>query len=152
MEQRFRSALCTSTIVACLAGCAGAQPTISAQYSRTQPAARSSERSLHGYYLAKFITEVGSSLPESSFCFRFASSGSWSNTGSESFSGTYLLSGKQLFASAVWLPSPAVYLSLQGPVNARNGSGTFIVSGMNGYTSGGGTFTMSRKRSRCASA
>jgi hypothetical protein len=111
-----------------------------------QPATHSGERSLHGYYLAKFTTVVGSSLPESSFCFRFKSSGKWSNTGSESFSGTYLTSGKELYASAVWLPSPAVYMSLQGSVNAKQGSGMFIISGVNGYISGGGTFTMTRER------
>ncbi len=114
------------------------------------PVARSAERSLQGYYLAEFTTEVGSGLPESSFCFRFKSSGSWSNTGSESFSGTYLTAGKELFASAVWFYSPVVYLSLQGSVNAKQGSGHFIISGVNGYTSGGGTFSMTRKQKSCS--
>ena len=106
---------------------------------------------LRGYYLAKFKTVVGNALPESSFCFGFKPSGSWSNTGSEGFSGTYLLSRKELYATALWLPSPAVYLNLQGTVNANQGSGTFIVSGGNGDISGGGTFTMSRKQNKSCS-
>jgi hypothetical protein len=56
---------------------------------------------------------------------------------------------KELFASALWLPSPAVYLSMQGDVGANQGSGTFIVSGGNGHTSGGGTFTMIHKQKAC---
>jgi hypothetical protein len=104
--------------------------------------------SLQGYYLARFTTVVGNALPESSFCFGFMSSGSWSNTGSEAFSGTYLMSRKELFASGLWLPSPAVYMSLQGSVNAKQGSGTFIISGGNGDISGGGTLTMKGKRDK----
>jgi hypothetical protein len=111
------------------------------------PAGGERAQALHGYYLAAFTNEVGSGLPESSFCFRFKSSGVWSNTGSESFNGTYLLSGKQLFASAVWLPSPAIYMSLQGSVDAKQGSGVYVISGTNGYVSGGGIFTMTRKQS-----
>jgi hypothetical protein len=105
---------------------------------------RSAEQSLRGYYLAQFTNVVGSGLPESSFCFRFMPSGAWSNIGSEGFTGTYLVSGKALYASAVWLPSPAVFMSLQGSVNAKQGSGTYIISGMNGSISGGGTFAMTR--------
>jgi hypothetical protein len=104
--------------------------------------------SLQGYYLAKFTTVVGNALPESSFCLGFKASGTWSNTGSESFSGTYLISRKELFASARWLPSPAIYMSLQGAVNVKQGSGTFIVSSGNGEISGGGTFTMTSKRNK----
>jgi hypothetical protein len=74
------------------------------------------------------------------------SSGRWSSTGSENFNGTYLISGKELFASAIWLPSPAVYMSLQGPVNEKQGSGNFITSDENGDIFGGGTFTMTRER------
>jgi hypothetical protein len=44
-----------------------------------------------------------------------------------------------------------VYLSLQGPVNAKQGSGHFIVSWMNGYVSGGGTFTMTGKQNKTCS-
>ncbi len=104
--------------------------------------------SLQGNYLAKFTTVVGNALPESSFCFDFKSSGNWSNTGSEGFSGTYLMSGKELFASALWLPSPAVYMNLQGSVSANQGSGTFIISSGNGDISGGGTFTMTGKQNK----
>ncbi len=135
--------------VALLAGCGGSQPTIGATSAGPQPATRPPERSLQGYYLAKFTTEVGSSLPESSLCIRFKSSGSWSSSGSESFNGTYLTAGKELFASGVWFYSPVVYLSLQGSVNAKQGSGHFIISWANGYTSGGGTFIMTRKQIGC---
>jgi hypothetical protein len=114
--------------------------------SVTVPSVRSPERSLHGYYLATFTTEVGSSLPESTFCFRFKPSGSWSNIGSEGFNGTYLVSGKELFASGIWLPSPAVYMSFQASLNAGQGSGKFIITNGNGAIFGGGTFTMRIKR------
>lgn len=146
---RYAVSVCAAAAI--LAGCGGSQPMTSAPGTGVQSATRSAERSLKGYYLAKFTTEVGNSLPESSFCFRFKSSGSWSNTGSEDFNGTYLISGKELFASAVWLPSPAVYLSLQGSVNAKQGSGIFIISGVNGYVSGGGTFTMTGKQDKSCS-
>jgi hypothetical protein len=112
------------------------------------PSTHGNGGSLQGYYLAKFTTVVGNALPESSFCFGFKSSGSWSNTGSEGFSGTYLMSRKELFASALWLPSPAIYMSLQGSVSANQGSGTFITSGGNGHISGGGTFTMTGKQDK----
>jgi hypothetical protein len=114
--------------------------------SVTVPPVRSPERSLHGYYLATFTTEVGRSLPESTFCLRFKPSGSWSNTGSEGFNGTYLISGKELFASGIWLPSPAVYMSFQASVNAGQGSGKFIITNGNGGIFGGGTFTMRGKQ------
>jgi hypothetical protein len=145
---RHTLGLCVAA--AMLAGC-GSQPMTGAPSTGVQPATRSPEQSLQGYYLAKFTTEVGNSLPESSFCFRFKASGSWFNAGSEGFHGTYLISGKELFASAVWLPSPAVYMGLQGSVNAKQGSGIFIVSGVNGYVSGGGTFTMRRKQNKSCS-
>jgi hypothetical protein len=61
------------------------------------------------------------------------------------------MSGKDLFASGVWLPSPPVYLSLVGSINAKQGSGQFIISGMGGYASGGGTFTMTRKQNKTCS-
>jgi hypothetical protein len=147
-----RFALAASLAVLLLAACGGSQLMTGASSVGIQPATRSAERSLKGYYLAKFTTEVGGSLPESSLCLRFKSSGSWSGIGgSESFSGTYLISGKELFASAVWLPSPPVYMSLQGSVDAKQGSGTFIVSGEQGYISGGGTFTMTREPSSSCS-
>jgi hypothetical protein len=143
-----RFALAASVAVVFLAACNGSQPMTGAPSTGIQPATRSAARPLKGYYLAKFTTEVGGSLPESSLCLRFKSSGSWSGSGgSESFSGTYLMSGTELFASAVWLPSPPVYMSLQGSVSAKQGSGEFIISSMQGYVSGGGTFTMTREAS-----
>ena len=146
-----RCALSACVAAAMLAACGGAQPPTGAP-GEVEPGAtlRSGERSLQGYYLAKFTTVVGSSLPESSLCVRFKSSGSWSSSGSENFNGTYLTAGKELFASAVWFYSPVVYLSLQGSVNAKQGSGHFIISWMNGYTSGGGTFTMTRAQKSCS--
>ena len=78
-------------------------------------------------------------FPGSSLCFRFKPSGALVYAGSVSFNGTYLISGKDLFASAIWLPSPAVFLSFQGSVNAKQGSGKFTVSGTNADVSGGGT-------------
>jgi hypothetical protein len=127
-----------------LAACGG-QPGTGAPSTAVQPATRSLERSLHGYYLTKFTTVVGRS-PAPSLCFRFMSSGRWYSTGTPDFSGTYLSDGKELFASAAWPSSPVVYMSLQGSVNAKQGSGQFIVSGEAGNTTGGGTFTMTREQ------
>jgi hypothetical protein len=142
-----------------LAGCSspgsasgGSQPSTAAPGTTVQAAGMGARaQSLHGYYLTKFITTVGNALPESSFCFQFKSSGTWSNNGSESFAGTYMLSQRQLFASAVWLPSPAVYLTVQGTIGDKRGSGHFIVSTGNGSISGGGTYTMkSAQNSSCS--
>jgi hypothetical protein len=74
------------------------------------------------------------------------SSGRWYSTGSVDFNGTYLIAGKELFASAVWTASGPLYMSLQGPINARQGSGEFIVSDEGGDISGGGTYTMAGKQ------
>ena len=145
-----RYALAASIAAFVLTGCGGTQPTTGAPSTGLQPATRSAERSsLQGYYLAQLTTVVGSGLPGSSLCFRFKRSGRWFSTGSVSFNGTYLFSGKDLFASAIWLPSPAVFLSFQGSVNANQGSGEFTVSGVNAQVSGGGTFTMTRAQKGC---
>jgi hypothetical protein len=42
-------------------------------------------------------------------------------------------------------------MSLQGSVNAKQGSGTFIISGINGYLSGGGSFAMKGKQNKSCS-
>jgi hypothetical protein len=141
-----RFALVASLMGLFVAACGGSQPMTGAPRAAVQPATPSREQFFHGYYLAKFTTAVGNSLPGSSLCFRFMSSGRWSSTGSENFNGTYLTSGKELFASAIWLPSPAVYMSLQGSVNEKQGSGKFITSDENGDIFGGGTFTMTREQ------
>lgn len=143
---RSRFALVASLTGLFLAACGGSQPMTAAPSAAVQPATHSRQPSFHGYYLANFTTAVGSGLPGSSLCLRFMSSGRWSSSGSENFNGTYLISGKELFASAVWLPSPAVYMSLQGSVNEKQGSGKFITSGQSGGIFGGGTFTMTRER------
>jgi hypothetical protein len=148
----FRSYALSVCAAAMLAGCGGSQPMTGAPSAGVQPATRSPERSsLQGYYRAKLTTEIGNGLPGSSLCFRFKPSGRWSSTGSASFNGTYLISGKDLFASAIWLASPAVFLSFQGSVNAKQGSGKFTVSSMNAQVSGGGTFTMEAKQSKSCS-
>jgi hypothetical protein len=152
MNYRLFVAVLAASLI--LAGCSapgtgsGGSAPAPASARIASPSRLANVGSLRGYYLAKFKTVVGNALPETSFCFGFKPSGSWSNTGSEGFIGTYLLSRKGLYATALWLPSPAVYLSLQGSVNANQGSGTFIVSGGNGEISGGGTFTMSRKQNK----
>jgi hypothetical protein len=135
--------ICAATIL--LAACGGSQSPVASPVLAGSGLAAPSVRSPHGYYLAKFTTVVGSS-PASSFCFRFMPSGRWNSTGSVYFSGTYLSAGRELFASAIWTPSPAVYLSLQGSVNAGQGSGEFIFSGEAANTTGGGTFTMTHKQ------
>jgi hypothetical protein len=144
----FRSAFGACLAIGMLAACGGSQPVTSAPSTGVQPAARSQQQLLKGYYLAKFNTVVGSSLPGSSLCIRFKSSGSWSSSGSENFNGTYLTSGKGLYASGVWLPSPAFYMSLQGSISAKQGSGTFVYSTEQGYIAGGGTFTMTGQQNK----
>jgi hypothetical protein len=133
-----------------LAGCGGSQPIARPLSAEIQPATRSPERSLNGYYLAKITTVVGNGLPGSSLCFRFKPNGSWSSSGSASFTGTYLTSGKDLFAAAIWLPSPAVFLSFQGIVNAKQGSGKYTSGSQNAQVSGGGTFTMTAAQKGCS--
>jgi hypothetical protein len=70
------------------------------------------------------------------------SDGSWNSTGSVDFSGTYLIARKELFATAVWPASGPVNLTLQGPINAKEGSGKFIVSDEGEDITGGGTYTI----------
>ena len=141
-------------IIAALAlttGCDGSQqPMSGALRTGVQPVARSQQQSLNGYYLAKITTVVGNGLPGSSLCFRFKPNGSWSSSGSASFTGTYLASGKDLFAAAIWLPSPAVYLSFQGIVNAKQGSGEYTSGSQSAQVSGGGTFTMTAAQKGCS--
>ena len=142
--------------VALLAGCGGLQsPIASSAFARTSFAApgSSAERSLHGHYLAKFTTVVGSGLPESSFCLKFTSSGTWSSPPASGggLNGTYAISRGQLFASAIGPWSPPVYMSLQGSVNATQGSGDYIVMQQNGDLFSGGTFTMTRKQNKTCS-
>jgi len=133
--------------LALMAGCGGSQPAVGASSTGVQPATRTPQKALNGYYLATFTTVVGSG--PSSFCLRFTSSGSWS--GGSGLSGTYLTSGKKLYASALWAPSPAVILSLQGSVNAKQGSGTFILNTESGDLNGGGTFVMVPKQNKSCS-
>ena len=136
--------------LALTAGCDGSQQPMSGSPSTAvQSPARSQQQSLNGYYLAKITTVVGNGLPGSSLCFRFKPNGSWSSTGSASFTGTYLTSGKDLFAAAIWLPSPAVFLSFQGIVNAKQGSGKYTSGSQNAQVSGGGTFTLKAAQKGC---
>jgi hypothetical protein len=132
-----------------LAACGGSQPMTGAPSMGVQSAARSQQKVLKGSYLATFTTVVGSG--PSSFCLRFMSSGSWSSSGDGGLSGTYLTSGKELYASAIWLASPAVILSLQGPIYKKQGSGTFILSDQNGNVNGGGTYTMKGEENKSCS-
>ena len=107
-----------------------------------------SARSFHGYYLATFTDEVGSTLPFSSLCLRFKPSGTWANLPNGNwFNGTYLISGNELFASAIAPWSPVLYASFQGSVNATQGSGDYIVMQSNGDIYSGGTFTLTRNSS-----
>jgi hypothetical protein len=110
------------------------------------PPVRSRERSRHGYYLAEFTRVVGSGLPFSSLCLKFTTSGTWSSDNG-GLNGTYLISGNELFASAIGYWSPPVYMTLRGSVNAKQGSGQYIVSQSTGVIFSGGTFTMARQRS-----
>ena len=148
ISSRFASAGSLAGLL--LAACGGSQPMTSAPNTGVQPATRSQQQSLKGYYLAQLTTQVGSWLPSPSLCIRFKQSGSWSSSGSENFNGTYRRSGKNLFASGVWLPSPAVYMYLAGSVNAKQGSGEFIIPGTSVNISGGGTFTMTRAQKDCS--
>lgn len=137
--------------VGLLVGCGGSQQPLSGESSAAvQSAAHPQQQSLNGYYLAKITTVVGNGLPGSSLCFRFKPDGSWSSSGSVSFTGTYLASGKNLFAAAIWLPSPAVYLSFQGTISAKQGSGKYTNGSQDAQVSGGGTFTLTAAQKNCS--
>lgn len=147
-----REALGVCAAVTILAGCGGPQQMTGAASASTtgiQSATRSAQKSLKGYYLAKFTTVVGSG--PTSFCLKFTSSGTWLSSGGGGLNGTFLTSGKELYASAIWLASPAVFLSLQGPVNAKQGSGIFILTDENGDVNGGGTYTMTGEQNKSCS-
>jgi hypothetical protein len=140
----FALRFAASLAVVFLAACGGSQPGTGAPSAAFQPAARLSEESFRGYYSATFTDVVGSTLPFSSLCLQFKPSGAWQSVPSNSFSnGTYLLSGNELFASAQAPWSPVGYVSLQGSVNAKQGSGNYIVQ-FSGAIYSGGTFTMTR--------
>ena len=154
MTPRFgRFTLAAAAASFLLAGCGGSQPmTGSPAVTAARSASRVAERSsLDGYYSATLTTIVGNGIPGASLCFRFKPNGTWSSSGSVSFTGTYLVSGSDFFASAVWLPSPPVFLSFEGSVNAKHGFGKFANSSVAGQVSGGGTFTMIRNQNKgCA--
>lgn len=137
---------------ALLAACRGTQPAMGVPGAMPQSAPSASHASrdevLHGYYLAKFTTVVGSGLPFSSLCLKFAASGAWSSTDNGGLKGTYLISGRELFASAIGYWSPPVYMTLQGTVNAKHGSGDYIVNQTTGVIFSGGTFTMTGKQNK----
>lgn len=135
--------------LALLIGCGVSPPITAAPSTGVQPATRLADQSIQGYYLATLTTEVGTGLPGSTLCIRFRPSGHWSSSGSENFNGTYLTSGKALFASGVWLPSPAVYMYLAGSINAKRGSGKFIIPGTATHLSGGGSFAMTHAQKGC---
>ena len=168
-----RYALASCAVVALLTGCGRSQPPIGAPGAGVQPATRAGAKSFHGYYLAKFTHEVGSTLTFSSVCLRFTSSSSgsgynWSSVPPTTFVGTYLISGNTLFASAIapWSPNiyaslqrsvnakqgsgDNIYASLQGSVNAKQGSGDYIVMQPNGDLYSGGAFTMTRAQKGCS--
>lgn len=154
MKHIFLSGCARSIIAAAalLAACRGAQPAISESDAMRQsaPSAQHAGRdeAIHGYYLAKFTTVVGSGLPFASLCLKFAASGAWSSTDNGGLKGTYLTSGTELFASAIGYWSPPVYMTLQGTVNAKHGSGDYIVSQTTGVIFSGGTFTMTGKQNK----
>jgi hypothetical protein len=152
IDLRFgRYALGVCAVVTLSAGCGGSQPMTGAPSATVQPATRSRERSFHGYYLAKFTDEVGSTLTFSSLCLRFTSAGTWSSVPANTFIGTYALHGDELFAPAIAPWSPTIYATLQGSINGTQGSGDYIVMQPNGDLYSGGTFTMTREgKSHCS--
>jgi hypothetical protein len=145
-----RSALTASLAIFSLAACGGSQQTAGPPSAAIQPATRTRERSFHGYYTAQFTDKVGSTLWFSTLCLRFTASGTWSSVPDNAFDGTYLISGNELFASAVGPWSPVVYGSLQGTVNGKQGSGDYIVMQPTGAMYSGGTFTMTRGGKNCS--
>jgi hypothetical protein len=149
IDRRFCRALFVG-VAALLVGCGGSQPMTAGPTTAVQPATRARAKSFHGYYLAKFTDEVGSTLTFSSLCLRFKSSGTWSSVPANTFIGTYALHGDELFAPALAPWSPTIYATLQGSVNATRGSGDYIVMQPNGDLYSGGTFTMTRAQNGCS--
>jgi hypothetical protein len=145
-----RYVLCSCVAAAMLAGCGGSQAPTGAPSTGVQPATRARAKSFHGYYLAKFTDEVGSTLTFSSLCLRFESSGTWSSVPANTFIGTYSLHGDELFAPALAPWSPTIYATLQGSINGTQGSGDYIVMQPNGDLYSGGTFTMTRAQKGCS--
>lgn len=145
----------SASAVALLAACGAlrqaqddTQPMARAPGAGAQSAMHSGQQSFHGRYLAKFTTVVGSGLPFSSLCLKFTTSGTWSSPNNGGLKGTYLISGTDLFASAIGYWSPPVYMTLQGSVNAKQGSGEYIVSQTTGVIFSGGTYTMTRMQNK----
>jgi hypothetical protein len=146
-----RYALGVCALVTLSVGCAGSQPMTGAKGTGVQTATRSLERSsLQAYYQAKFTDEVGYPLPFSTLCLRFKPSGAWFSVPATAFSGTYLTSGKDLFASALAPWSPTAYASLQGSINTEQGSGDYVITQPSGKIYSGGTFTMTRAQEGCS--
>jgi len=155
MNRGFLIGLSTSVAIALLAGCGGSQSQVSMSAAASSGHAapiRLGSRSFHGYYLAKFITVVGSNLNLSSLCLRFKASGAWSSVPPNAFdNGTYLIStSNELFASAQAPWSPVIYATLQGSINGTQGSGYYIVMQPTGAIYSGATFTMTRVQKGCA--
>jgi hypothetical protein len=117
----------------------------SAPSAGVQPATRSQQQSLKGYYLTQFTTQVGSTLTFSSLCLQFKASGAWSSVPANTFIGTYAMHGDELFAPALAPWSPTIYATLQGSIDGARGSGDYIVMQPNGDLYSGGTFTLTRE-------
>ncbi len=140
---KFSLAVCVA--VSILAGCGGSQPMTATAKTAVRPATSSRAQSLSGYYSANFTDVVGSTLTFSSSCLRFTSSGAWRSVPPYTFAnGTYLISGKEFFASAQAPWSPVIYATLQETINGTQGSGDYIVMQPTGPLYSGGTFTMMR--------
>ena len=130
-----------------IASRAAVVPTAQADRGLTLQPPGSPERPFNRYYLAEFNTKVGSGLPSPALCLLFTASGNWSAIHNDGLNGTYLLSGRELFATALGDWSPRVYMSLHGVITAKQGSGTYIVSQKNGDVFSGGTFVLIREYS-----
>jgi hypothetical protein len=129
-----------------LTGCGGSQPmagTVSAADHQSATPARA--QSFHGYFQAKFTDDAGYPIPFASLCLEFTSLGAWHSVPPTWFTGTFLTFGNELFASALAPWSPTAYASLQGSVNARQGSGFYVITQPSGEIYSGGTFTMKRE-------
>ena len=115
IDLRSVPALGIVAAIALLTGCGGSQQPMTGAASTAghQSATPARAESFHGYFRAKFTDDAGYPIPFSSLCLQFTPLGAWHSVPPTAFTGTFLTSDNELFASALAPWSPTAYASLQ---------------------------------------